>query len=85
VLPASLTTMGTVGLIGLGVALCSESLWVATVILLVCLAYWLNTEYNDQATPVGSHPPWPYEAAFGLAVLLTIFTMIELRGALPTG
>jgi undecaprenyl-diphosphatase len=85
VLPASLTTMGIVALIGFGVALCSESLWVATVILLVCLAYWLNTEYNDQATTIGSHPPWPYEAAFGLAVLLTIFTMIELRGALPTG
>ena len=32
-----------------------------------------------------SHPTWPYEAAFGLAVLLTLFTMIELRGALPMG
>jgi hypothetical protein len=84
-LPTSLTTMGGVALIGLGVALCSESLWVATVILLVCLAYWLNTQYNGQATTIGSHPPWPYEAAFGLAVLLTIFTMIELRGTLPMG
>jgi hypothetical protein len=77
--------MGAVALIGLGVSLCSESLWVAAVILLVCLAYWLNTEYNGQAITVGSHPPWTYEAAFGLAVLLTIFTMIGLRGALPMG
>ena len=85
VLPASLTTMGAVALIGLGIALCSESLWVATVILLVWLAYWLNTDFSGRATKAGSHPPWPYEAAFGLAVLLTLFTMIELRGALPMG
>jgi len=84
-LPTSLTTMGAVALIGLGVALCSVSLWVAAVILLVCLAYWLNAQYNGQATTIGSHPPWPSEAAFGLAVLLTIFTMIELRGVLPMG
>ena len=85
VLPASLTTMGAVALIGLGIALCSESLWVATVILLVWLAYWLSTDSRGRATQAGSHPPWPYEAAFGLAVLLTLFTMIELRGVLPMG
>jgi hypothetical protein len=53
--------------------------------LLVWLAYWLNTDFSGRATKAGSHPPWPYEAAFGLAVLLTLFTMIELRGALPMG
>jgi len=85
VLAASLTTMGAVALIGLGIALCSESLWEATVILLVWLAYWLNADFSGQAAKAGSHPPWPYEAAFGLAVLLTLFTMIELRGVLPMG
>jgi len=84
-LPVSLTKMGAAALMGLGIAMCSESLWVAAVILLVWLAYWLNTDFSGQATKAGSHPPWPYEAAFGLAVLLTLFTMIELRGTLPMG
>jgi len=83
-LPVSLTKMGAAALMGLGIAMCSESLWVATVILLVWLAYWLNTDFGGRATKAG-HPAWPYEAAFGLAVLLTLFTMIELRGALPMG
>jgi len=33
-----------------------------------------------------SHPSdhtWPYDAAVGLAVLVTLYMMIELRGALP--
>ena len=85
ILPASFTKMGAVALMGLGIAMCSESLWVATVILLVCLAHWLNMDSRVQASEAGAHPAWPYEAAFGLAVLLTLLTMIELRGALPIG
>jgi hypothetical protein len=84
-LPASLTKMGAVTVMGLGIAMCSESLWVAMVILLVCLAHWLNTDFTGQAPVPGAPTTWTYEAAFGLAVLLTLFTMIELRGALPIG
>lgn len=84
-LPASFAKMGAVALMGLGIAMCSESLWVTTVILLVCLAHWLNMDSRVQASDAGAHPAWPYEAAFGLAVLLTLLTMIELRGALPIG
>jgi membrane-associated phospholipid phosphatase len=84
-LPASFMQMGAVALMGLGIAMCSESLWVATVILLVCLAYWLNMDFRVQASEAGSHRAWPYEAAFGLAILLTLLTMIELRGALAIG
>ena len=84
-LPASFTRMGAVALMGLGIAMCSASLWVATVILLVWLAHWLNGNVGVQAGEPGAHPSWPYEAAFGLAVLLTLFTMMELRGALPIG
>ena len=84
-LPASFTKMGAVALMGLGIAMCSESLWVAAVIVLVCLAQWLNIEVRVKGNEPGTHPAWPYEAAFGLAVLLTLLTMIELRGALPIG
>ena len=84
-LPASFTRMGAVALMGLGIAMCSESVWVATVILLVWLAHWLDRDFRVQASESGAHPLWPYEAVYGLAVLLTLFTMIELRGALPIG
>lgn len=84
-LPASFTKMGAVTLMGLGIAMCSGSLWVATVIILVCLAHWLNKDFRDTTVEPTSQLIWPYEAAFGLAVLLTLFTMIELRGALPIG
>jgi hypothetical protein len=77
--------MGAVTVMGLGIAMCSESLWVTTVILLVCLAHWLNRDFTDHAPISTARTTWPYEAAFGLAVLLTLFTMIELRGALPMG
>lgn len=84
-LPASLMKMGAVTLMGLGIAMCSGSQWVATVIVLVCLAHWLNTDFQDATVEPTPQLTWPYEAAFGLAVLLTLFTMIELRGALPIG
>ena len=84
-LPASLTKMGAAALMGLGIAMCSRSLYVGTVILLVWLAYWLNTDFSGHATKPDSHRPWSGEAAFMLAVLLTFITMIELRGGLSMG
>ena len=83
ILPAGFTKMAAFALMGLGIAMCAESLSVATVILLVWLAYWLERDVRVQASEPGTHPAWPYEAAFGLALLLTLFTMIELRGVLP--
>lgn len=84
-LPTSLIKLGAVTLIGLGIAMCSGSLWVSTVIILVCLAYWLNRDFQEATVQPTSQLTWPYEAAFGLAVLLMLFTMIELRGVLPIG
>jgi membrane-associated phospholipid phosphatase len=85
VLPGQVTRMGAVALMGLGVAMCSGSFWVATVILLLCIAYWLRVDDGLPAAEPGAASAWPSEAAFGLAVLLTLFTIIELRGVLPMG
>jgi hypothetical protein len=76
---------GAVAVMGFGLAVYSGSMWVVTVVLLVCLAHWLRTDdsiHVDQVTP---HPTLPHEAAFGLAVLLMLYTVIELRGVLPIG
>jgi undecaprenyl-diphosphatase len=83
VLPSWLTTMGTVAVMGMGIAVLSLSVWVAMVIVLVWLGHWLHLEKRDQNDE--KVLSWSFEAAFGLGVLLTILTMIELRGALPPG
>jgi undecaprenyl-diphosphatase len=80
-----LTRRGAVAVMGLGIAMCSGSMWVATVVVLVCLAHWLHMDDRSQTDRPVSRPAWPHEAAFGLAVLLTLYTMNELRGALPMG
>lgn len=72
-------------LIGLGIGMFSGSAWVAIIILLTSMAYWIRHDFSASEASSTSHRPWPYEAAFGLAVLLTLYTMIELRGALPIG
>jgi undecaprenyl-diphosphatase len=84
-LPAYITRRGAVAVMGLGIAMCSGSMWVATVVLLVCLAHWLHRHERRQADLSPLQPAWPHEAAFGLAVLLTLYTMNELRGILPMG
>jgi len=81
--PAWLTAMGAVAVIGIGIAMSSLSVWVAMVIALVWLGHWLDPEQRDHEGEKASN--WPFEAALGLGVLLTLFTMLELRGALPLG
>jgi membrane-associated phospholipid phosphatase len=83
VLPSWLTSMGTVAVMGIGIAMLSLSVWVAMVIVLVWLGHWLHLEKRDQNDE--KVPNWSFEAAFGLGVVLTVLTMIELRGALPLG
>lgn len=82
-LPPSLTKTGAVGFMALGVAMCSGSAWVGLVIVLVCLGHWLRED--EPAPELETASTWPSEAAFGLGVLLTLFTMMELRGVLPMG
>jgi membrane-associated phospholipid phosphatase len=84
-LPSYMTRRRALAVMGLGIAMCSGSLWVAAVVFLVCLAHCLVT--GDQIRVDGpiAQPAWSHEAAFGLAVLLTLYTMNELRGALPIG
>jgi undecaprenyl-diphosphatase len=79
----SLPKPAALGLIGLGIAVSSGSVWVSMVIVLVWLGDWLRPDSTTQGA--GSPPAWPSEAAFGLGVLLTLITMMELRGALPIG
>jgi hypothetical protein len=71
------------GCMGLGIAVSSGSVWVSTVIVLVWLAHWLRPVNTTQGAD--SATAWPSEAAFGLGVLLTLLTMMELRGAFPIG
>jgi undecaprenyl-diphosphatase len=82
-LPPGLTKTGALALMALGIAMSSGSVWVALVIVLVCLGYWLRPE--EGGAEAEAAPNWPSEAAFGLGVLLTLLTMMELRGALPMG
>ena len=83
VLPDGLTTMGAVAFMGIGIALSSASLWVAIVMVFVWLGHWLHPETRNQERGMATN--WPTEAAVGLGVLLTLLTMMELRGALPVG
>jgi undecaprenyl-diphosphatase len=70
-------------LIGLGIGMFTGSVWVATTVLLVCLAFWLRSDVTEPDTTAPPRRLWVQEAAFGLAVLLTLYAMFELRGALP--
>jgi membrane-associated phospholipid phosphatase len=78
-----LSKTAALGFMGLGIAVSSGSFWVSTVIVLVWLGHWLRPEHRVEGAD--SLPAWPSEAAFGLGVLLTLLTMMELRGALPIG
>lgn len=82
-LPSPLAKATALGLMGLGIAMCSGSAWVTAVIVLVWLGHWLRPEHSAQSSDRAT--AWPSEAAFGLGVLLTLLTMMELRGALPIG
>lgn len=70
-------------LIGVGIGLFTGSLLVTTTVLLVCIAGWLRRESTGQDAAVEPGLGWRREAAFGLAALLTLYAMSELRGALP--
>ena len=83
ILPPALTKTAALALIALGVAMSSGSGWVALVIALVWLGYWLRPD--ERGSEAEAALSWPSEAAFGLGVLLTLLTMMELRGALPMG
>lgn len=80
-LPPALTKTGALALMALGIAMSSGSVWVALVVVLVWLGYWLRPEQRSPEAETTAS--WPSEAAFGLGVLLTLLTMMELRGALP--
>jgi undecaprenyl-diphosphatase len=82
-LPPAWTKTGALALMALGIAMSSGSVWVTLVIMLVWLGYWLRPD--ERSPDAETTPSWPSEAAFGLGVLLTLLTMMELRGALPMG
>ena len=82
-LASYITRPRLLALVGLGIGMFSGSAWVATTMLLTSLGYWIRTESNHTEVSHPSDHRWPYDAAVGLAVLLTLYMMIELRGALP--
>lgn len=82
-LPGGLTTMGALAFMGIGIAMSSASVWVAIVMALVWIGHWFHPQASNQDCETASN--WPTEAAVGLGVLLTLLTMMELRGALPLG
>ncbi len=71
------------GLIVCGIGMFSGSLWVAISVGLAWLAYSLRREPTDDEEIAAPVHFWMKEAAFGLAVLLTLYSLSELRGALP--
>lgn len=71
------------GLIVCGVGMFSGSLWVATTVGLAWLAYWLQTESTDNKEKAAPVHLWMKETAFGIAVLVALYWLSELRGALP--
>jgi undecaprenyl-diphosphatase len=82
--PARVTRAVVLALFGLGLGMCSGSAWVSTIVLMVGFAHWLR-EGDRARADEPAHWPWFREAALGLAVLLTLYTMLELRGALSLG
>ncbi|HEX8750994.1 MAG TPA: phosphatase PAP2 family protein [Nitrospira sp.] len=82
-LPSYVTRRLVVALIGFGLGMFSGSFWVSTSMLLTSLAYWIRTDSDNAEANHPSCAPWPYEAAFVLTVLLTLYLMVELRGVLP--
>jgi hypothetical protein len=83
-LPSYLTRPLLLSFIGLGIGMFSGSLSVTIIMLLTFLGHWIRDVFENE-TSLTSQRPWSYEAALGLAVLLTFYTMVELRGALPMG
>jgi undecaprenyl-diphosphatase len=82
--PIHATRAVILALIGLGLGMCSGSVWVTTVALLTGFAHWLRA--GRQGRPdEPPHFPWYREAALGLGLLLSLYTMLELRGALQFG
>jgi membrane-associated phospholipid phosphatase len=83
VVPAFFTRPLAQGLIGFGLGMFTGSVWVSVTVLLVCVAYWLRPEVREEEAVPSRRIPWLREAVFSLAVLLALYAMIELRGALP--
>jgi undecaprenyl-diphosphatase len=82
--PIHATRAVILALIGLGLGMCSGSVGVTTIALLAGFAHWLRA--GRQGRPdEPPHCPWYREAALGLGLLLSLYTMLELRGALQLG
>ena len=62
--------------VGLGIGMFSGSPFVTLILLLTCAAHWIRSVSENNATAPNYHH-WPHETAFGLAVLLMLYTMIE--------
>jgi undecaprenyl-diphosphatase len=84
--PAWLSGPLTRGLVGLGLGMTTGSLFVTTVVLLVCSAHWLDS-FHGQIEPMADGPvePWATmtESLFVTAMLLVLVATYVLKGIVP--
>ena len=83
VLPAFFTRPFAQSLIGFGIGMFTGSVWVSVTVLLVCAAYWLWPDVKREEAVPAVRTPWLRETMVGIAILLSLYAMTELRGALP--
>lgn len=68
------------GVIALGLAISTQTLWVVVVTLLACVAWWLNHQPDRQAV---KPPGWLHEAWFTSALVIGLVTLRGLHGLVP--
>lgn len=74
------------GLVGLGLGMTTGSLFVTTLVLLVCAAYWLDGFANRIESPVDGHRGVQTALAEGLFVASTLLVLMAsyvLKGIVP--
>lgn len=83
IVPGWLTGPVIQGLMGFGIGCFSGSIWVAATVLLACLAPWIRPRAEHELTGASSFVVWLKEGAIVLGMLVALYAMAELRGALP--
>lgn len=83
IIPGWLTRPVVQGFMGVGLGCFSGSVWVAVTVLLACLAYWIRPQPKPETTGSSTFAKWLKEGAIVLGLLVGLYAMAELRGALP--
>jgi hypothetical protein len=84
--PAWLSGPLTRGLVGLGLGMTTGSLFVTMIVLLVCIAHWLDGSHGRPESRVDGHVRvWATmtEGLFVMAMLLVLVASYALKGIVP--